>query len=220
MNKELWSEKLSLTYSEYGCLDGYKLLYCPWETIEKAKVAFISLNPGEPPEDADLEVISDERGNSYEVEMLTTKSPITEQFLKLCEYIQVSPNEVLTGTICPFRSKDWNFFINGYPFSDKQKEIGLKLGMEFWSDALKHIDLIITVGDETTKSVIDIINAKKILEINSGWGNIKIRKYINSKNKTVIHLPHLSRFRLFSRAECQEPLEKVFFDEYHNEYEN
>ena len=48
MEKGKWSEKLSGANKEYRFPDGYKLLYSPWETIENAKIAFISLNPGKP----------------------------------------------------------------------------------------------------------------------------------------------------------------------------
>jgi len=48
MDKGKWSEILSSVDRKYNFPDGYKLLYCPWGTIHKAKIAFISLNPGEP----------------------------------------------------------------------------------------------------------------------------------------------------------------------------
>ena len=83
MNKIIWTKKLSDADKKYNFFDGYKLLYCPWETIHKVKIAFISLNPGKPPQNAELREISDERGNSYWVERKITESPITDQFLKL-----------------------------------------------------------------------------------------------------------------------------------------
>ena len=61
-------ESIIKAESKYNFEQGYKLLYVPWKTIDFAKIAFISLNPGEPPEDVDLRVISDEDGNSYEEE--------------------------------------------------------------------------------------------------------------------------------------------------------
>ena len=153
MDKIIWTKKLSDTDKRYNFFDGYKLLYCPWETIHEVKIAFISLNPGKPPQNAELREVSDERGNSYWVERKITESPITDQFLKLCEFIEKTPDEILTGAICPFGSMDWDFFMNGKVFTDKQKEIGLNLGAEFWKEALKNVSTIITVGNETTNSI-------------------------------------------------------------------
>ena len=211
MNKIIWTKKLSDTDKRYNFFDGYKLLYCPWETIHEVKIAFISLNPGKPPQNAELREVSDERGNSYWVERKITESPITDQFLKLCDFIEKTPDEILTGAICPFRSMDWDFFMNGKVFTDKQKEIGLNLGAEFWKEALKNVSTIITVGNETTNSITKITDTKLTREINSGWGNVKLRRYENhEKNISVIHLPHLSTYKLFSRPECREPLKKIF----------
>ena len=211
MNKIIWTKKLSDADKRYNFFDGYKLLYCPWETIHEVKIAFISLNPGKPPQNAELREVSDERGNSYWVERKITESPITDQFLKLCDFIEKTPDEILTGAICPFRSMDWDFFMNGKVFTDKQKEIGLNLGAEFWKEGLKNVSTIITVGNETTNSITKITDTKLTREINSGWGNVKLRRYENhEKNISVIHLPHLSTYKLFSRPECREPLKKIF----------
>ena len=210
MDKGKWLQKLSKADKKYNFPDGYKLLYSPWETIQKAKIAFISLNPGKPPKNAELKVISDERGNSYEVEKEITESKITPQFLSLCKFLETAPNDVLTGTICPFRSAGWKKFLNGSIFTDEQKRIGLSLGEEFWLEALKKVNIIITVGNETTNLIVKILDAKKNLEINSGWGDVKLRRYENTQNKLIIHLPHLSRFQLFSRKNCIQPLETIF----------
>ena len=211
MNKIIWTKKLSDADKRYNFFDGYKLLYCPGETIHKVKIAFISLNPGKPPQNAEFREISDERGNSYWVERKITESPITDQFLKLCEFIKKTPDEILTGAICPFRSKNWDFFMNGKVFTDRQKEIGLNLGAEFWKEALKNVGTIVTVGNETTDVIKKILGVKQTQEINSGWSDVKLRRYENhEKNISVIHLPHLSTYKLFSRPECREPLKKIF----------
>ena len=210
MDRNNWSKKLSKADAKYHFRDGSKLLYSPWETLKKAKIAFISLNPGKPPKNAELKVVSDERGNSYEVEKEITESEITHQFLSLCKFLETPPNEVLTGTICPFRSADWENFLDGSIFTDEQKRIGLSLGEEFWLEALNKINIIISVGNETTNLVVKILDAKKNLEINSGWGNVKLRRYENSQNKMIIHMPHLSRFQLFSRQNCIKPLKIIF----------
>ena len=68
-------ELLKSAEKKYNFSDGFKLLYCPWDNISSSNIAFISLNPGNAPENAELRMVSDERGNSYEIEMDITKSP-------------------------------------------------------------------------------------------------------------------------------------------------
>ena len=199
-------EKYLLEYEiKYNFPDGYHLLYCPWKILGKVDVAFISLNPGATNNPAGLRIVSDERGNSYEVERYTTKSPLTAQFLELCNFIKRKPNTILTGSACPFRGNRWS------DFSLEQKKIGFDKGKSFWSKALdSKVKLIITIGSETTELITNLKNAKLELELNSGWGNYNIRRFNNNEGVEVIQLLHLSTFKLFSRPECRGPLEKIF----------
>ena len=67
MSKHDFEKLITKAESKYNFEQGYKLLYVPWKTLDFAKIAFISLNPGEPPENADLRVISDENLYSKEI---------------------------------------------------------------------------------------------------------------------------------------------------------
>jgi|TARA_B110000305_G_scaffold29298_1_gene27579 hypothetical protein len=206
MNKYYWEEQLINAEKKLQFPDGYKLLFCPWETLanKSIKTAFISLNPGKAPDGADLKVISDERGNSYEVEEFTTASPLTAQFLQLCKFLKIKPSNMLTGPACPFRGNRWK------DFTPQQKQEGFRLGNEFWSKALDGIELIIILGDEAKKSINEIVKAELELEIQSGWGNTKLKRFKNVDGVKLIQLPHLSTFKLFSRNKCKFPLKQIF----------
>ena len=212
MDKNKWLRKLLSTQEQYNFPDGYKLLYCPWRTIQSAEIAFISLNPMEPVIGEGFKVISDERGNSYEVEKYTTKSPLTHQFLLLCEFLSTSPDAVLTGTICPFRSARWgdNKFLDGSAFTNELKKVGLAVGEEFWVEALRDVKLIIVISKVTENSITKILNASLDTETDSGWGNYSLRRYKNTRDQSIVALPHLSTFKLFSRPKCEEYLEAIF----------
>ena len=150
-------------------------------------------------------MLSDERGNSYEVEKRETQSPLTNQFLKLCSFLGIPPNQILTGVACPFRSDQWNDFSTG------QKEAGLKFGKLFWSKVLdEKIKLIITSGGIANKLITEIKDAKIETEKKACWANICLKRYSNSQNTKIVALPHLSRFKLFSRTECRNPLNAIF----------
>ena len=205
MDREYIEKKILDIENKYNFTEGYKLLYCPWSTINHSSIAFISLNPGSKmPDESDMRLLSDERGNSYEVEMHTTKSPITNQFLELCKLLNKNPSDILTGTICPFRSKSW------ISLSREQRDAGLMLGKYFWHKTLDKINLLICVGNDVAKNIISISDFKKEKIFNSGWGDIKIIKYKDSTDRKLIHLPHLSTFKLFFQKKCLFVLKQVF----------
>ena len=108
MDRDYWIKKLEEAKIELGFSDGYKFVYGPWTTLDKAEVAILSLNPGRAPDGADMCTISDERGNPYAVEREETKSPLTEQFLRLAQLLRMQPTEILTGVVAPFRSDSWS----------------------------------------------------------------------------------------------------------------
>jgi hypothetical protein len=205
LTKSIWQDKITEVERAHQFVDGYKLLCCPWATIDVAQVAFVSLNPGKPPKGADLRVLSDERGNSYEVEQFNTESPITAQFLKFSSFLGLQPSSILTGVVCPFRGDRWKHF------SNEQKRAGLNLGRDFWCQAMtKKIRTVVTLGDVATQTINNFLGAKLETVVRSGWGNITLKRFSSDKKISVIQLPHLSTFKIFSRDECKAPLEEIF----------
>lgn len=203
--RQYWDDRLGSTASSNGFSQGYKLLYSPWSTLSSHKAIFLSLNPGTPPVGAELSVVSDERGNSYEVERDTTMSPITLQFLKMCDFMGIVPKDVLTGVVAPFRSGSWS------SLSNLQRRVALEIGREFWSDALRvsRSDLIVVCSEEASEMVVSLSGATITEILPAGWGNISIVKYSTSDGRRIVKLPHLSRFRLFGRAASEPHLRKA-----------
>jgi hypothetical protein len=205
-SREYWDEKLQAAAKAHGFSQGYKMLYSPWTTIGAHSAIFLSLNPGKPPVAAEMCVVSDERGNSYEVERDTTQSPITAQFLKLCDFIGVKPSRVLTGVAAPFRSERWN------TLSSTQRRAALSIGREFWSEVLPNSParLIVTCSDEASELAVSITGARLDSVTPSGWGNITLSRYLAGGDRRIVKLPHLSQFKLFSRAEAEPFLKAIF----------
>ena len=134
MNRTYWKNQLRKIEAAYRFERGYKLLYCPWETLDHHKLVFLSLNPGArtPHGSGPIEqAVSDERGNSYEVEQFNSCSPISDQFLRLCAFMAVAPAEVLTGVVAPFRSASWE------ALTVRQRDASMDFGQRFWDRALR-----------------------------------------------------------------------------------
>lgn len=195
MSKAEWQSVLETSENALGFTLGFKPLYCPWETLHTAKVAFLSLNPGRAPNNAELRLTSDERGNSYEVEKYTTRSPLTAQFLLLCDLLGLRPSEVLTGVAAPFRSNNWQ------ELTLQQRKGSLEIGRRFWEQPLScsGLQMVITCSTEATKLAVSITAARPDTEVSAAWGKIRLRRFVSESGKVVIQLPHLSRFRLLGR---------------------
>ena len=210
MNRRYWTKKLNEAETELGFIDGYRFVYGPWATLDKAKIAFLSLNPGRGKnlDKATMRDISNERGNTYEVEQGKIKSPIVDQFLRLAKLLGRQPADILTGVIAPFRSKDWD------TLTEPQQKESLDLGRRFWMGPLSRPDLrlIIASGNLVAREVVGITEAHFDDEACAGWGYIKLRRYRLPGGKVILHLPHLSHFRLLSRELSKQKL-RAFLDE-------
>lgn len=205
-SRTYWKARLDEGADRLKFNEGYKLLYCPWSAIGTADFLFVSLNPGRPPENIERRQLSEELGNSYELERTSTKSPITKQFNLLLQFLGVEANRFLVGVIAPYRSDNWA------GLSAEQKKGSLEIGRDFWSEILANATAckIITVSDVPADVMIKLTDAKLLREIHSGWGSTKLRLYKNSRGTMIVALPHLSSYKLFSRSDCRAPLDDIF----------
>jgi hypothetical protein len=202
---DFWDKQIAREAERLGFEEGYKILYGPWETIGSADTVFLSLNPGRPPQGADLFTLSDERGNSYEVEQYTTSSPITAQFLALADLLELQPKQILTGTVAPFRSNRWKCI----PLT--QRRAALEIGRNFWEEvfAANRPTKVICCCPEAGKIASEILEATLEMTINSGWGNTSLHRFRAKDGVLVAQIPHLSTFKLLSRTACIEPLKLI-----------
>jgi len=207
-DKAYWEYRIRTAAKEFG-VDGYGLIYGPWERLEAPKAIFLSLNPGRPPHKDKPSSVEDPRGNSYEVEKETTKSPITDQFLRLCKLLGLTPSDVLAGVVSPFRSMKWH---TDGDSPRKARECSVGLGREFWTQALLYAKapLIITSSLPTKHIVSQIFNLVEPVEIHpSGWAQVRLTRYRVGETD-IINLPHLSRYKLLNRHECAQHLRAIF----------
>ncbi len=202
MDRAEWHERLAAEETRLGLTQGFKMLYGPWATLGGCDTAFLSLNPGRAPDKAAMRTVSDERGNSYEVERLTTVSPLTDQFLRLAELIGRTPLQIMTGVVAPFRSDGFASLAPG------QRAAALALGQDFWRGPLSApgLRLVVAVSREAAEMAVALTGARYDGQVAAGWGDHVLRRFRMPDGGRVVHLPHLSRFRLVGRPASADAL--------------
>lgn len=195
MEREYWQNLLAQEERKKGYNDGFKLLFCPWRLIETADTLFLSLNPGNDPSGEFMRIASDERGNSYLVEREARHSPIADQYRQLCEFIGKDPEDVLTGTLMPFRAARWN---------NNRDRPNIAVTRSFWRQVLAqgNIQKIFCMGREVENAVVGMTNARLKRQIPANWGNLTIRRYEAPNGVQVFGLLHFSTYKMFGRPEC------------------
>ena len=153
MTREHWQDLLTREERALGYDDGFKLLFCPWRLIETADTLFLSLNPGNDPSGEFMRTASDERGNSYLVEREARHSPMAEQYRRLCEFIGKDPEEVLTGTLMPFRTAKWE---------TQRDRPNIAIARPFWREVLDagRVRQIFCMGREVENAVVHLTGAR------------------------------------------------------------
>lgn len=195
MNRDYWQELLTQKEQAKGYVDGFKLLFCPWSLIDTADTLFLSLNPGNDPSGEFMRIASDERGNSYLVKREAKHSPMADQYRQLCEFIGKDPEEVLTGTLMPFRTAKWD------RTRDRQN---IAVARPFWRQVLTagKIRRVFCMGREVEDEVVALSKARLQLQLPANWGNLTIRRYSTENDIQIFGLLHFSTYKMFGRAEC------------------
>jgi len=195
MERDYWQKLLTTEEGARGYTDGFKLLFCPWRLIDTADTLFLSLNPGNDPSGEFMRIASDERGNSYLVQRQAKHSPIADQYRQLCEFIGKNPEEVLTGTLMPFRTPRW----------DKQRDApSIEVTEPFWRNIFESgkIRQVFCMGRDVESAVVKQSKAQIDCQIPANWGNLSIRRYTTESGMKVYGLLHFSTYKMFGRAEC------------------
>lgn len=203
MQRSHWQELLTREERARGYTDGFKLLFCPWRLIDTADTLFLSLNPGNDPSGEFMRIASDERGNSYLVEREAKHSPMADQYHQLCEFIGKDPEEVLTGTLMPFRTAKWN---------QSRDRLNVDVATPFWRQVLEasKIRQVICMGREAEDAVVDLTRAKLNRQIPANWGKLNIRRHTSACGVQVFGLLHFSTYKMFGREACIPQLAKLF----------
>ncbi len=226
-------ESIDREYVRLGHTLGWRFVTGRKSTFAKrTEFLFISLNPGGDYDPPDHPRESSEGGSSYLIESWKGKPPGQEslqvQFQRLIAKLQevcgdennleyFIDNMLLTAHFIPFRSPRFN--------SLHKKDESIKFARELWARIFRSISprIMITLNPETFQHITEILSASegKLIEhrtFQTGWGvgtnksiGCEVNKYERaSKTVSILRLPHLSTFKLFSRDSCEPYLNDVF----------
>jgi len=236
MLKELFDNSCAAIEREYQRLEhriGWRFITGPKATLASdTKILFISLNPGGDFDPPDHPHESSENGSSYLIESWKGKPKGKEslqvQFQRMASKLQqiyryqgsvedFINTQMLTAHFIPFRSRRFDTL--------HRKAESINFGRTLWDQILKHLspDLIITLNPEAFQHISGILeNNGSILEehklFQTGWGagtnrpiGCEVRKYKDKANiVSILRLPHLSTFKLFSKPECKPYIDEIF----------
>jgi len=220
-------KEIEAFYQEYNYQLGWRFLNCSKTVLKNnPQIAFITLNPGGDRIPPDHPWASCEKGSSYLYEKWgnarTGKHNLQIQiqllFSKIVEatkYNLTSADlieETLSGYFVPFRSPrlaDLEYKTEAFSFA-----------VNIWSKMLSFIQptRFICIDRETYKRLRPIIIKTyglpelKTQTLFTGWGKITadIVEFGKKSEVKLLRLPHLSIYKLFTRTECERPVNHIF----------
>lgn len=221
-------KRIDQFYKDHDYRLEWRFLTCSRKVLDgNPKIALITLNPGGEEQRPDHPQDSCEEGCAYLVESWKNgKSPgeaplqiqVRRMFAELAEklHYQGTPEglleESLSGYFIPFRSPSFNEL--------EHRSEALDFGESIWSSILESVrpGLIICIDTKTYERLKELIprtyrlRETNHIPIKTGWGNteIDILEFGESSEARLLRLPHLSTYKLFSRAECVEPVDRIF----------
>ncbi len=176
---------------------GWRLLESPAIVIESAEVAFIGLNPGGHTKPNDHAKFAMPCGSAFVKERWYGGPPgegkLQKEALTLFKMLGQKPEDVLAGSLVPFRSPSWADVPND------RKKSAIAFGQQLWEEIIHRAcpSLVITYGNEPFKACQELLKTSSIKLYDLHWLNgsssLSDRR-CTFPNGELIGLPHLSRF--------------------------
>ncbi|WP_300009840.1 uracil-DNA glycosylase family protein [uncultured Roseobacter sp.] len=201
------SARIEEAYQKTENTLGWRFLSSPVSVLNKADIAFIGLNPGGSEVPRDHAEFAMAQGSAFRDEEWAGwpagQSRLQVQVLRLFEQLDVCPEDVLAGNLVPFRSPSWSDL--------RDREFSLQFGRSLWSKVLGRVkpSLVICMGKTVTVELARLLQAENEIAVDIGWGAVKATR-AEFQSGRIIGLPHLSRFPVITRRECQAPLKRLF----------
>jgi hypothetical protein len=200
---------------------GWSFLYTPKESFRpNQQLLFVGLNPAGNAYSEDYEC---EEGNAYLCDDWGSgagKAPLQQQIQMLYRAIadesdghvafEVLMERTLAANYVPFRSRNWP--------SLRDPEGSLSFSRSLWSRISDVVQarVVIAMGTVPYRELLSLLKSKAWALASGDEGNARLEwgrqtyslaKLQNGgKAMLLVRLPHLSRYRLFSRPQCRPAL--------------
>jgi hypothetical protein len=199
--------EIEKAYRRLGYSLGWRFITCPQGNAATSKLLLVTLNPaGRAVHGPSW---SQESGSAYRVESwggnAPGEAPLQRQILQMFQFLNLRDSEVFSANYVPFRSRSWAEL-------DRKPEAEA-LALRIWQSFKSRVqfDRIVCVGKERpAKPIAALFDAKFERTIRLGWGHVAADRYLLSDGRSLIALPHLSRFAVFGRSQSNEPLRELF----------
>ena len=132
---------------------------------------------------------------------------LQQQILKLFSFLKLSDEEVFSAHFVPFRSPGWDAL--------PKKPEALSIARAIWRWLLPQVafDRVICVGKNVAgEGIAELLGARPSGSHPLGWKGQTADSYTLGDGRSIVALPHLSRFLLFNRAACEPVLRNLFTD--------
>jgi hypothetical protein len=214
-------------YERLGHQLGWRFLGVPKRVLHAPSlIAFIATHPGGSWEPPGHPRASCEAGNWYTTEAWPDygvgEAPLQRQarlmFQRIAERTGLATNgdELLTqslvSNLVPFRSPSFTEL--------PRRPESLRFARRLWARVLSHAlpSLVICLGRVTETAMIQLLPSALTVEHHdtatfpTGWGDYAAtvhRFKADAHKTTIVTLPHLSRFSLFTSRKCAAPMQRV-----------
>lgn len=204
-SRETVAAFIAARYAALGYDAGWRFITCPEANKNHAKMLLVTLNPaGSKPHGPNW---SQERGSAYRVEQWEGALALQDQILRLFAFLGLKDAEVFSAQYVPFRSPRWALL--------PHKPEALEVARTIWRWLLPQVafDCVVCVGKGVVgKEIAQLMGAEPLASYKLGWGEQTADRYRMPDGRSIVALPHLSQFLLFSRAQCAPNLRTVLFD--------
>lgn len=187
---------------------GWRFLLSPRQTFMRgARTALISFHPGGASESPDQPKASSEAGSAYLLESwhgcAPGTSPLQVQVLRMLESLGERPDATLSAYFVPYRAPSGDAMV--------ETEDSLKFAVRLWNELLPFLDpkVLVVLGGDTFDGISQVLGRpdhelKKLVH----WGK-QTATLAQFGDRLVVRYPHLSQFKIFSRAESRPAVDDI-----------
>jgi hypothetical protein len=172
---------------------GWSFMYTPEKFLDHAKIVLVGLNPAGRQTDEANRSWEHTGVNAYVEPWDEGKdlNRLQRQVGLLFEALGVQPTEVFAANFVPFRSPSWRELPN--------QKSALIFGRKMWTELLARTSarLFVSLGKQSGQELATLLSASLRESHDVELKPQTIDEYVALDGRTVLALPHLSRFSIF-----------------------